>query len=121
MDQQQQQLERERRQGGRRASDQRSDYEILRWHIQVGSWAGHVLFLTVGTQFAWYLGGYGGAKFFEVLFLMDLTGTFAAVTGMIIGVTVGTLSVWGILVIVCSAIGALTYWLKYRSFPSPTT
>lgn len=111
----------ERRQSGRRESDLRSNYEILRWHIQIGSWVGHILFLTIGTQFAWYLGGYGGAKFFEVLFLMDLTGTFAAVVGIVIGVIVGTLSVWGICVIVCSAFGALAYWLKYRSFPSPTT
>jgi hypothetical protein len=111
---------RERRRSGRRASDQRTAYEIFRWHIQVGSWVGHALFLVIGTQFAWYLGGYGGAKFFEVLFLMDLTGPFAAVTGMVIGVIVGTLSIWGILVVVCSALGAFTYWIKYRSFPAPT-
>ena len=104
----------------RRRGDRRSNYETLRWHIQVGSWVGHALFLIIGTQFAWYLGGYGGAKFFEVLFLVDLTGPFAAIVGMLVGVVVGTLSVWGICVIVCSACGALTYWIKYRSFPSPT-
>lgn len=120
MDTETKQQIRERRRSGRRASDQRTAYEVFRWHIQVGSWVGHALFLVIGTQFAWYLGGYGGAKFFEVLFLMDLTGPFAAITGMVIGVIVGTLSIWGILVVVCSALGAFTYWIKYRSFPAPT-
>jgi hypothetical protein len=94
-------------------------WQVLRRHIIVGSWFGMAFFAVIGIQFGFYLGGYGGAKFFEVLFLMDLTGPVAALTGSIIGIIVGTLSVWAILIIISAFCGALVYWLKYRSFPSP--
>jgi len=94
-------------------------WQVLRRHITVGSWFGMAFFAVIGIQFGFYLGGYGGAKFFEVLFLMDLTGPVAALTGSIVGIIVGTLSVWAILIIISAFCGALVYWLKYRSFPSP--
>lgn len=103
----------------RRRRDRRSDWQLLRRHVVVGGWLGNVLFLVVGIQFGFYLGGYGGAKFFEVLFLMDLTGPIATIVGSVVGVIVGSLSVWGILVVVCSGAGALWYWIIHRSFPSP--
>ncbi|UCG88172.1 MAG: hypothetical protein JSW71_06410 [Gemmatimonadota bacterium] len=104
----------------RRKSDRRSQWKLLRQHVIVGGWLGNVLFLVVGIQFGFFLGGYGGAKFFEVLFLMDLTGPVAAIVGSLVGVVVGLLSVWGILVVVCAAAGAAWYWVVHRSFPTPT-
>ena len=94
-------------------------YQVLRRYQVYGSWFGNLVFFTVGIPFAFYLGGYGGAKFFEVLFLMDLTGSVASIVGAVIGVFIGFFSIWAILTVVFSALGALAYWLKYRSFPTP--
>ena len=94
-------------------------WQVLRRHILVGSWFGLAFFAVIGIQFGFYLGGYGGAKFFQVLFLMDLTGPVAALIGSVVGIFVGVLSVWGIMIITCSFGGAMVYWIKYRSFPTP--
>ena len=95
-------------------------WQMLRRYLVVASWFGNLLFLVIGVWFGFYLGGYGGAKFFEVLFLMDLTGPIAAITGSIIGVVIGSLSIWAILIVVSGFFGALVYWIKYRSFPAPS-
>lgn len=99
--------------------DRRSKYQLLRRHIAIGGWFGNILFITVGIFFGFYIGGFGGAKFFEELFLVDLTGPVAAILGSVVGIITGTLSVWAILVIFCAFGGALTYLIRFKSFPSP--
>lgn len=100
-------------------TDRRSKYQLLRRHIAIGGWFGNILFLFVGIFFGFYIGGFGGAKFFEELFLVDLTGPVAAMVGSVVGVITGTLSVWAIMVIMCAFGGALTYLIRFGSFPSP--
>lgn len=100
--------------------DRRSRWQHLRKYIAMGGWMGNVIFVFVGIFFGFYIGGFSGAKFFEELFLIDLTGPVAPILGSIVGIITGTLSIWGILVIMCAFLGALAYLAKYRSFPSPT-
>lgn len=102
-----------------RKGDRRSKYQMLRRHIAIGGWFGNILFATVGVFFGFFIGGFGGVRFFEELFLIDLTGPVAALIGSVVGVITGTLSVWAILVIVCAFGGALTYLIRFGSFPSP--
>jgi len=94
-------------------------WKLLRRYLAAGGWTGNALFLAIGVHFGFYIGGFGGAKFFEELFLIDLTGAFASLLGSLVGVFVATLSIWAILVIVSAAGGALVYFLIHLSFPSP--
>jgi len=86
--------------------------------VAAGGWLGNVVFVVVGIRFGFYIGGYGGAKFFEELFLIDLTGPVASLLGSAVGVFVGVVSTWAILVICFSFFGSLVYLLIHHSFPS---
>jgi hypothetical protein len=96
-----------------------TSWQALRHHMLAGSWVGNLLFLVNGVFFGFYYGGFGGMEFFSDMWLLDRTGAFADMLGAVLGIFIGLLCVWAILVIAGAACGTFVYWFRYRSFPTP--
>ncbi len=96
-----------------------TDYQHVRRYIRNGGRFGNICFVLYGAFFGFYIGGFSGAKFFEELFLVDLTGPVASILGSVIGVVIGLLSVWAIMVITGAFWAAVIFFVIYRFFPSP--
>jgi len=94
-------------------------WDACRRYVIIGSWFGHVLMVVYGVFFGLSYGGFGGIQFFTNMFLLEHTGTFAAVLGLILGTFIGLICVWAICVIFTSFLGLIFYWLRFRSFPTP--
>ncbi|MBN2082913.1 hypothetical protein JW859_12010 [bacterium] len=110
---------RSRRRGGDVvAVESLTTMEVLRRHIVVGSWFGHMLFVVWGMFFGFSYGGFGGMRFFTDMYLLDQLGSFSSLIGVLFGTFIGVVCVWAICVIVGAFGGALVYWFKFRSFPT---
>ena len=113
-----------KRQRRRRGSDivtaeRLTSYELLRRHLVVGSWFGHLLFLLYGVIYGAAYGIVGGIRFFADMFWLDQLGSLNTFIGMVFGAFIGLVCVWTICVLLGSFAGALVYWYKFRSFPMP--
>jgi hypothetical protein len=75
--------------------------------------------VILGIQTAFYFGGFGGADFFERLYLVSALGPTASLAGSVIGVIIALLSIWAIAVVACAFTAALVYLAVHRSFPTP--
>lgn len=101
------------------APDCTPEWQTLRNHLKVGSWFGHAAFAVYGLWFAISYGGFGGIQYFADMFLIEQLGrNFAALLGLVFGVFIGLLCVWAICVIVAAFIGAVVYFIRFKSFPS---
>lgn len=94
-------------------------WDVLRRYLIIGSWFGHGLMIVYGIFFGLSYGGFGGIQFFTNMFLLEHTGLFSAVLGLILGTFIGLVCVWAICVIFAAALSLLFYWLRFRSFPTP--
>lgn len=101
------------------ASERRSPYYEMRRYISIGGMFGNIMFLLIGGAVGFYYGGMGGTRFFSELFIIKETGSAAAVTGSIVGVAMGLICVWAILVITFACCGAILYWIKFKRIPPP--
>lgn len=105
--------------GSHSAHDLTPEWRILRNHLKVGSWFGHAAFAVYGLWFAISYGGFGGIQYFSDMFLIELLGrNFAALLGLVFGIFIGLICVWAICVIVAAFVGAVVYFIRFKSFPS---
>ncbi len=91
----------------------------MRRYISIGGMFGNLAFLLVGAAVGFYYGGMGGARFFGEMFLVKEAGSLAAVVGSIIGVMMGLVCVWAIMVIMFACCGAILFWIRFRHIPPP--
>jgi hypothetical protein len=101
------------------ANDRRSPFQTLRWYISIGGMFGNLVFLLIGATVGFYYGGLGGTRFFEELFLIKRAGSVAAIAGSVVGVLMGLICVWAIMVIMFACCGAMLFWIRYRHIPMP--
>lgn len=94
-------------------------WEDYRLHVRLGSLFGNVVFVLFGIYVGVSFGGFGGIKYFSSMYLLDRTGSLAAIFGLCAGILIGVLCVWAIFVITAAGVGALIYWLRARTIPTP--
>lgn len=94
-----------------------TSWDLLRRHLIVGSWFGHLLFILYGILYGASYGVVGGIGFFKDMYLLDQLGTFNTFMGIVCGAFIGLVCVWAICAILGSVVGSMVYWFKYRSFP----
>jgi hypothetical protein len=108
-----------RRGGDVIAVEEVTAWKLLRRYLVTGSWIGMAVFVLYGIFAGVSYGGFGGIQFFTDMFLLDYLGRLSALAGVIMGIFIGVVCVWAICVIFGAAIGALVYYIKYKSFPAP--
>lgn len=90
---------------------------LLRRCLVIGSLVGNAVFLAGGALVGVIYGGFGGVRFFTELAPIQQADRLAGMLGIITGTILGLWCVWATIVVVFTALGALAYWLRYRSYP----
>jgi hypothetical protein len=92
---------------------------LLRYHVRIGGWLGNLAFVLGGAVAGVLYGGFAGIQFFAALEPFDRFDSLATLAGLVLGITVGVAATWATFIVVFAALGALLYWLRFRSFPAP--
>ena len=101
------------------AVEELTAWNVLRRYVAVGGWIGQVVFVLYGIYAGLSFGAFGGLQFFTDMYLFDYVAPASKAIGIVFGMVVGLVCVWAICVVAASAVGALVYWIIYRSFPTP--